>query len=102
MSWLSNLLGGGDTAATSTSAHELVSAGATLLDVRSDAEFRGGHIEGAKNIPVQVLAARMRELDLTKPIVVYCRSGARSRSAAGALRQAGATEVLDLGPMRAW
>lgn len=79
-----------------------VSQGALLLDVRSHEEFLRGHIEGAVNIPVQDLPARMSELGTPeREIVVYCRSGARSASAARFLKQAG-YRVKDIGPMSAW
>lgn len=85
-------------------ARELVASGALLVDVRSPGEFGSGHIEGAKNIPVSDLAARMGELgsDRAKPIVVYCASGMRSASAAGALKRAGFQQVFDLGGMGRW
>ena len=84
-------------------AHQMVEAGARLVDVRTVEEFAAGHIEGALNIPVQELPARMNELDRKdEPIVVYCRSGARSASAKRTLESAGYTRVFDLGPMSRW
>lgn len=84
------------------SAREKVAAGAQLVDVRSESEFRGGAIPGAKNIPVQSLSRRLGELDRQKPIVVYCASGMRSASAASLLKRSGFAEVHDLGPASAW
>lgn len=81
-------------------ARQRVAAGATLLDVRTPMEFSMGHIEGAKNIPVQELGARFREIP-KGDVVIYCRSGARSAAAAQFLRSQG-YEVLDIGPMSAW
>ena len=86
---------------TGTQAHELVSAGATLVDVRSDGEWQSGHLEGAVHIPVNEIAARMSELPQGHPVVVYCASGMRSAQAAGVLRSAG-YEVRDLGAMSNW
>ena len=84
-------------------AHQIVDAGARLVDVRTPEEFAAGHIEGAVNIPVQDLPARMDELGRKdEPIVVYCRSGARSGSAKRTLESAGYTNVFDLGPMSRW
>jgi rhodanese-related sulfurtransferase len=83
-------------------AREKVSAGALLLDVRSEGEFRGGAIPGAKNIPVQSLASRIAELDPARAVVVYCASGVRSASAASLLKRRGFREVHDLGPAAAW
>jgi len=84
-------------------AHQIVESGGRLVDVRTPDEFAAGHIEGAVNIPVQDLPARMDELDpKDEPIVVYCRSGARSGSAKRTLESAGYTKVFDLGPMSRW
>jgi len=100
MSWMG--LGSGTRRADSLRAHELVEQGALLLDVRTREEFANGHLPGAVNVPVGELAARTRELVSPKrPIVVYCRSGARSASAASQLGHLG-VEVHDLGPMSAW
>jgi rhodanese-related sulfurtransferase len=77
--------------------------GALLLDVRSTAEFGGGHMDGAVNLPVdQVSRIASVEPDHERPIVVYCRSGARSARAAQVLRQSGYSNVHDLGPMQRW
>lgn len=84
-------------------ARRLVDAGAHLVDVRTPQEFATGHIPGAINIPVQDLERRMAELEgKDRPIVVYCRSGNRSSSAARLLESAGYAEVRDLGAMTRW
>jgi len=57
---------------------QLVADGALLLDVRTPGEFADGHVQGALNVPVQVLESRIAELDPARPVVVYCRSGNRS------------------------
>jgi phage shock protein E len=81
----------------------LVAGGARLVDVRSSGEFGSGHLPGAVNIPVGELPARLNEVGAReRPVVVYCRSGARSASAAGLLRRAGFGAVHDLGPMSRW
>lgn len=66
-----------------------LAAGATVLDVRTVQEFRGGAYPGARNIPVHELGARLAEVPAGKPVVVYCASGMRSASAARLLAQAG-------------
>ena len=87
----------------SAEAHRLVSAGARLIDVRTPAEFSAGHIEGARNVPLQELPARMGELGPREdPLVLYCRSGRRSNLARTKLEAEGFTAVYDLGPMSAW
>jgi phage shock protein E len=82
-------------------ARELVAAGAQLLDVRTPEEHRAKHIEGSVNIPVQQLEDRLSELDRSRPVVVYCRSGRRSADATRRLCERG-YRVHDLGPMSAW
>jgi phage shock protein E len=85
-------------------ARELVAAGALLVDVRSPTEFQAGHIEGARNIPIDTLSARLGELGppASTSVVVYCQSGGRSTKAAAILRDAGFTAVHNMGPMSAW
>lgn len=85
-------------------ARSLVAGGALLLDVRTTSEFAAGHIAGAQNIPVHTLEDRIAGLsaDERRPVVVYCRSGARSARAARILRSAGFTDVHDLGAMSRW
>jgi phage shock protein E len=84
-------------------ARKLVGAGARLLDVRSPAEYAGGHLPGAVNIPVQELDRRLAEVGpRDRELIVYCRSGHRSTRAAEILRQHGFTKVHNLGPMTAW
>ncbi|MFN3706008.1 MAG: rhodanese-like domain-containing protein [Thermoflexales bacterium] len=73
-----------------------------LVDVRTPAEFRTGHIPGARNIDVQVIDRHLDKLPSDKPIVLYCRSGNRSSIAASILQRAGFTEVYDLGGIGEW
>lgn len=87
--------------ASDLEARRLVEEGACLLDVRTPGEFSGGNIPTSVNIPLQSLAGRLGELDKSRGVVVYCRSGMRSSSAASILRADG-FEVYDLGGMSAW
>ena len=57
-------------------------AGLTLVDVRSEMEYRLSHLDGAVNIPLEELRSRLDELDRDKPVVVYCKIGRRSYMAA--------------------
>lgn len=82
-------------------ARALVKNGALLVDVRSPEEFSEKHIDGAINVPLDAVATH----DFggkDKDLVLYCRSGHRSRQAAQALRSAGYTRVHLLGAMSAW
>ncbi len=81
-------------------AKEKIKQGATIVDVRTPAEYAAGHFEGATNIPVHELQGRLGELgDKRKPIVVYCASGMRSASAAQILAAAGFTDVVNAGAL---
>jgi rhodanese-related sulfurtransferase len=73
-----------------------------LLDVRTPEEFATGRIPGAANISLQTLAQRLQEVPKNIPVVVYCRSGNRSRTASQTLKQAGYSEVYDLGGIIEW
>lgn len=86
----------------SSDARALVKSGATLVDVRSPEEYASGHIDGALNIPVQQIDSRAGEIPTGKPVVLYCRSGARSGQAASILRGKGRTDVHNLGGMSNW
>lgn len=81
-------------------AKDAMKAGAKLVDVRTPGEYGAGHLQGALNIPVDELAARIAEIGAkNEPVVVYCRSGKRSARAKGILVDAGFTNVHDLGAM---
>lgn len=69
------------------------------IDVRSAEEYASGHVEGASNIPYTEITARIGEItgDKDDLIYVYCRSGRRSGIAQQALREAGHTNVINLG-----
>ncbi len=73
-----------------------------ILDVRQPDEFRGGHIAGAKLIPLSDLSNRMNELPKDKDILCVCRSGSRSSSAASQLARAGYNTLNLRGGMNAW
>jgi rhodanese-related sulfurtransferase len=79
---------------------ERIAAGATIVDVRTRGEFDGGAYPGAVNIPLGELQGRLGEIPKDRPVVLYCASGARSGSAARALRRAGYGEVLNAGGIR--
>jgi rhodanese-related sulfurtransferase len=76
---------------------ELVKQGAQIIDVRTPEEFKGGHIKGSHNIPVNVLQRHLSKLSKDKPVITCCRSGVRSASALGILKSNGFTEVYNGG-----
>ncbi len=80
---------------------QLISDGATILDVRTLEEFEAGHIDGAVHIPLQVLSENLNKIKtLPTPIVAYCRSGRRSGIATSIINKAG-VETYNGGGMEA-
>jgi hydroxyacylglutathione hydrolase len=75
-----------------------LSGAALVLDVRGRAEYEEGHVPGALNIAHTRLLPRIDELPRDTPLVVHCRSGARSAAAVSVLERHGfeATDVDDL------
>jgi rhodanese-related sulfurtransferase len=69
-----------------------------VLDVRTPDEYAAGHLPGAINIPHTELAARTGELAAArgKDLVVYCRTGTRTREALGVLGKAGFSRLYHL------
>lgn len=72
--------------------------GGIILDVREDAEYVFGHIQGSKSIPIGELENRIDELDKDKEIYVICRTGTRSDLAAQKLAEKGFTKVYNVLP----
>lgn len=73
---------------------------AQLVDVRTPQEFAQGAIPGSINIPLQVINASLNDLDKTKPVIVFCRSGARSAQAQSFLEREGFGSVHNLGSIQ--
>jgi len=72
------------------STEELIRSGeATIIDVRTPAEFAGGHVAGSVNIPLDEIPFRMDEIKNRKNIVLCCASGNRSGQATAFLKQNG-------------
>jgi rhodanese-related sulfurtransferase len=76
-----------------------------ILDVRDDAEFAAGHIQGAKHIPVAELLARMKEIEKfkDKPVLVHCQKGMRAKGACSILKAQQFSQLHSLqGGLDAW
>ena len=73
-----------------------------LIDVRSKEEYNLGHISGAKLIPVSDMESRLDELSKDKKIIVYCKSGKRSKTAAEILNNNGFKNIYDMGGIEDW
>jgi len=67
-----------------------------ILDVRTKEEYYEGHIWGVVLIPVDELERRLGEIPEGKPIIVYCKAGVRSDTAANILIDNGFTQVYDM------
>jgi rhodanese-related sulfurtransferase len=73
-----------------------------VIDVREPYEREAGHIEGSRHIPLVDLSARAQEIDRERPVVFYCRVGARSSMAAQAFRASGAQALSMTGGLVRW
>jgi rhodanese-related sulfurtransferase len=69
---------------------KMIEEGATVIDVRTPAEFQSGHPKGAVNIPLQNLEKKIKDIKKMKqPVIVCCASGMRSASAKAILAKHG-------------
>jgi rhodanese-related sulfurtransferase len=75
-----------------------------VLDVRTKSEYDQGHIEGSVLLPVDEISSKAEEVlkDKSAKILVYCRSGNRSATAAKTLIEMGYENVLDFGGIIDW
>lgn len=93
-SFLKNILGSG--AAVDSA---IVQPDAVFIDVRSKAEFASGHLEGAKNIPLELIQSNAELIKGFPQSILYCRSGNRSSHAVHLLNAQGLTHVVDGGSL---
>ena len=75
-----------------------------ILDVRTEQEFAAGHIPGAILVPNETIGTKdIPQLpDKDQMIMVYCRSGNRSKQASGKLVQLGYTNIVEFGGINSW
>ena len=75
-----------------------------ILDVRTQEEFDSGHIPGAICIPNESISEAVLQQLPSKDqlLLVYCRSGNRSRQAAGKLANLGYTHIVEFGGIGSW
>ena len=83
-------------------AAELVEGGAALIDVRDPDEYEAGHIAGARHVPLDRLSAETAGGEPSEPLVLYCRGGDRSGSAAEAFAASGWDAHSIAGGLAAW
>lgn len=83
----------------SSVAWEKIDRGVTLIDVRTAEEFAAGHIDGAINIPFEIIVPELAKLniDTDDEVVLYCRSGNRSGIAQESLVKQGYTNTYNAG-----
>ena len=70
-----------------------------LVDVRTSKEYNDGHIEGAVNVDFyqeNIFNSFFKNIDNTKPVYIYCRSGNRSRKTSNKLINIGFIKIYDL------
>ena len=90
---------------TAEQAQDMIAEGGVIvLDVRTPDEFNSGHIENAVLLPLNELHELIGIVapDLSQTLLVYCRSGSRSASAARELVDLGYTSVYDFGGIIDW
>lgn len=76
-----------------------------VVDVREPDDFKQGHLQGARNIPLSQLATRIAELEKfkDKPVLLVCERGNRTRAAVKVLREKQFSALHQLkGGMQAW
>lgn len=75
--------------------------GAIVIDVRSEAEWNAGHLEGAVLIPHDRIDSGITKVAVDKKsaLYLYCRSGRRTAIAADVLKKAGYLNLINLGTM---
>jgi rhodanese-related sulfurtransferase len=73
-----------------------------LIDVREPYEHEAGRIAGARHIELERVASQAPTIDKDRPVVFYCRLGARSGMAANAFRRAGWEAYSMDGGIEAW
>jgi rhodanese-related sulfurtransferase len=78
---------------------------AAVLDLRPEAEFKAGHLPGAKHVPSNEIAVRIEKLKLDRknPLILVCETGTSSRKAIAEVQKLGFAEVGALdGGVQAW
>jgi rhodanese-related sulfurtransferase len=73
-----------------------------LVDVREPYEWEAGRLAGARHVELERLASKAETIDRERPVVFYCRLGARSGMAANAFRRAGWNAYSMDGGITAW
>jgi rhodanese-related sulfurtransferase len=84
MGLFNQLFGGGN------KIQEYLEKGAVVIDVRSPQEYQSGHVEGSRNIPLNSIGNKIKEIQrYKKPVIFCCASGMRSGQATSMLKSEG-------------
>lgn len=75
----------------------VIAQGAMLVDVRNPDEYKSGHVKGSVNIPLNQISQKIDKFKNKNTIIVFCRSGARSKMAQSILKSNGITNVINGG-----
>ncbi|MEY8350080.1 rhodanese-like domain-containing protein [Bacillus cereus] len=67
-----------------------------FIDVRTSGEYRGNHMKGFRNIPLNELANKASQLDKNKEVIVICQSGMRSKQATKILKKLGFQHITNV------
>ncbi len=67
-----------------------------ILDVRTESEYKDGHVENARNFPLATLQKQLKDLDNSKAYHIYCKSGYRSMIASSILKANGFREIVNV------
>lgn len=90
---------------TQKEAKEMMDNGNVIvLDVREEDEYKQGHIENSILVPLSVLDSKIEEVitDKDATVLVYCRSGNRSKQASTIMSMKGYTNVYEFGGINTW
>ena len=76
---------------------------AQFIDVRTPEEYKSGHAERTKNIPLDTLTQNLDQLEKNEPVYIICQTGKRSMKAAQLLNEAGFPQTVSVaGGTTAW
>jgi phage shock protein E len=91
------MMAGGSNEEAAKEAWPMIESGALVVDVRSVAEFEGGHLDGALNIEWTNMDGLIAAIgsDLQRPVVFYCRSGNRAGKSIVKLEKQGYTNIYN-------
>ena len=93
MTFISTLFG----KSNDTELADAIKEGACLIDVRTPAEFSEGSALGAINIPLDSILDQLSSLKTKRKIVIFCRSGSRSKQAKSILEKYGFQNIINGG-----